>query len=357
MMTIREGRWDCPSCGHRGNRGPIINCAGCGVARDQTVEFYLPEDALAVTDEKQIAEALTGPDWQCEHCQTENHAFQETCQHCGATLDSDPVRQVIEEGLVPTAPLPATADETEEEPLSTGDSHLGRWLIGIGLAVALIVSGVYLLFYREYERPIRVTGFTWERAVEVQAYRTVAEEDWSVPNTGRKTGEFRAIHHYDRVLDHYETVRVPYRTQTGTRTVHHRRNLGNGHYSDYTTTEPVYGTRYRSEQRAVYRKDPVYRTKYRYDIERWVFARTETARGADHNARWPELKLTEKERRGKATEAYTATFRDEGGDHKSFTRPYDFTQWETFKVNEVRTGVFNYVGSLLEVKEPILLER
>ncbi|HEX8246476.1 MAG TPA: hypothetical protein VF541_23430, partial [Longimicrobium sp.] len=64
-MAIREGRWDCPSCGSEAQLGRHVYCTGCGAPRPEEVQFYLPEDAEAVTDAGQLAQANAGADWVC----------------------------------------------------------------------------------------------------------------------------------------------------------------------------------------------------------------------------------------------------------------------------------------------------
>lgn len=102
------------------------------------------------------------------------------------------------------------------------------------------------------------------------------------------------FHHYQSVLDHYET-----RTRTYTELVldgydTHYEDNGNG------TAQLVQTPRYRTETRTetyqepVYRNDPVYQTKYYYYIDRWKVIDTKTTSGTTRSAYWPELDLPTK---------------------------------------------------------------
>jgi hypothetical protein len=70
------------------------------------------------------------------------------------------------------------------------------------------------------------------------------------------------------------------------------RDLGNGYFEDVYENQPVY------------REQPVYQVKVRYEIDRWVEARTEVARGSDHSPAWPRLSLSARQREAKRSESY-----------------------------------------------------
>jgi hypothetical protein len=96
-MAIREGRWDCPSCGSTAIYGRHVDCPGCGKPRPQGVRFYLTDNAPVVTDPERLREALAGADWICEHCEASNRATLSHCGGCGAGRDAaDPVQPVRE---------------------------------------------------------------------------------------------------------------------------------------------------------------------------------------------------------------------------------------------------------------------
>ncbi len=220
---------------------------------------------------------------------------------------------------------------------------LGRILIGAGIAVAVVLL---VLFLKTHEEKVSAAAFSWERTVAIEAYRTIAEEDWAVPSGGRETGSFRAVHHHDRVLDHYKDV--PTRVQTGTKRVRcGTKDMGNGYFKDVYCNEPVYGTKMVKE--AVYRQDPVYRTKYRYDIERWVPARTDRARGNDQNPRWPESVLASNERQGGRGETYMVFLQDQRGETHELSCSY--AEWMGFKRGRQYAASFNSFDQFMGLRK------
>lgn len=356
-MAIYEGLWDCPVCLAKGIRGSARECAGCGAPRTSDVEFYLPKDTSAITDAAEIAKAKSGPDWHCDRCGGDNTALTLGCEGCGAPK-SEHFREVKDysETHVPrvsvsvsaTSPLPPELPQTPSS--VRGMSRLRRaWKPPI-IGIIAIVLGIGFLFFKTKERPLEVVGFRWERTIAIEVHRTVSEEDWSVPVGGRETREWRAIHHYDRVIDRYESVPVSERVQVGTEEYTcGKRSLGNGYFEDIKCRRPIYQNTTRIEKHPIYRDDPVWRTRYAYDIERWVPQRTDRARGIDQSPVWPSVSLAQNERKSGATELYVVMFRDEKG--KNYEEQYPEQQWRGFALRERCIGVFNGFGVLREVRQ------
>ena len=59
-MDIKIGAWDCAKCNHKKIYGLEKKCTQCGSPRPDNVVFYLPDDAVYITDEKIIAQAKAG---------------------------------------------------------------------------------------------------------------------------------------------------------------------------------------------------------------------------------------------------------------------------------------------------------
>ncbi|HYW12972.1 MAG TPA: hypothetical protein VE871_13520 [Longimicrobium sp.] len=97
-MAIREGRWDCPSCGSTAVYGRHVDCPGCGRPRPAGIRFYLTADAPVITDAAQLAEANAGADWICGHCGASTRATQADCGGCGAARGTSPSQPVIHYG-------------------------------------------------------------------------------------------------------------------------------------------------------------------------------------------------------------------------------------------------------------------
>ena len=310
-MAIREGRWDCPTCGTTGLLGRQLACENCGNRRPEGIRFYLPDDAAEVTDSERLAEARAGADWICEHCGVSARATMARCPGCGAARGSSPSQQTHEHRL------DEPADEAPRALAGALPPKKRRGWKGPAALVAIVGGLVW------WNQPVDVTATVaakdWSRAIEVQEYRTVQEEDWSIPQGGRQKRSFRAIRDYRQVLDHYETKtrEVSERVQTGTRTYTcGQRDMGNGYFEDVTCTEPEYTTNYRTEtyQDPVYRQEPIYDTKYAYEIEKWVPDDTAWARGdGSKEPAWPTVSIGRNEREGVRIQRYVLRFSDDDG--------------------------------------------
>jgi hypothetical protein len=326
-MAIREGRWDCPTCGNKGLLGRELGCSGCGNRRPEDIKFYLPDDAAEVTDAARLAEAGAGADWICEHCGVSARATMDRCPGCGAERGSSPRQQTHEHRFDEPAEASALALAGTVPP-----KRRRGWK---GPAALVAVVGGLVWWNGPREVTATVAAKDWSRAIEVQEYRTVREEDWSVPQGGRQQRSFRAIRDYRQVLDHYETKtrQVSERVQTGTRTYTcGQRDMGNGYFEDVTCTEPEYTTNYRDEtyQDPVYRREPIYDTKYAYEIEKWLPDDTTWARGdAAREPAWPTVRIGRNEREGARIERYVLRFTDDDG--KTHEREVTADQFQRYR--------------------------
>jgi hypothetical protein len=337
-MAIREGRWDCTSCGAAGNLGRTINCPSCGLPRLDGTRFYLPEDAPEITDAAHLAQARAGADWVCEHCGASARAAQEDCPGCGAPRGSSGTQEVHDYDLgdIPRDGKERRARPAAAQPVAARPKSPWR---GRVVLVALALLGWW--FFRSQEIGATVDGKQWNRTLEVQAYRTLRESGFELPEGGRTIRSYRAIREYRQVLDHYVTRerQVSEQVQTGTRTYTcGSRDLGNGNFEDRTCTEPTYETRSRTEtyQDPVYRQEPVYGTKYDYDIERWVrdTVLAESGRAAQPSElgepKWPVTRLRERQREGERTEKYVLHYK--GDNDKEYQHEVPLQRYQAVRV-------------------------
>ena len=101
--------------------------------------------------------------------------------------------------------------------------------------------------------------------------KLVTEEDWSLPQGSVKLGEFRAVHHYDKVPDGYETKTRQVQVKVGEKKVKVGvKDLGNGYFKDIYENRPVYETKTETYRETKYRDVPVYMTKYKYKMMKWI---------------------------------------------------------------------------------------
>ena len=390
MGRIIEGVWDCKYCGADKIRGSVYKCPNCGRQRDNDVTFYIdnPKNYISKEAEEKLNK---NPDWLCSFCDALNSDDNETCYNCGASKEDSEANyfenkerqaKIEQERLLEREKANASYDrdgrerswdteeeiESEVERLSNVDvpitydsiedelndiveeSHredyyrnerrqkklFSKKLLGITagvLAVILAITGLVYLFTPKIEE-VTIQSFEWERNIEVEEYKTVKEDDWSVPAGGRVYDERTEIKTYVSVIDHYET-----KTRTYTEQVldHYEeyvsgyRDLGNGHFEEITSQRPVYRTETRTEtyEEPVYRQDPVYATKYYYEIERWLHKENLKTSGKDQNPYWYEYTYKEKEREGSKSEKYSVVVKTEKDKIKTYDLKYD--EWVSLK--------------------------
>ena len=126
---------------------------------------------------------------------------------------------------------------------------LNKKVIAIVLAVLLSIIGVIFLFTPK-EVNMQITDFSWSRSISIEQNRTFHESDWSVPAGGRVTSQQMEFHHYQSVLDHYETRT---REVARERLSHYEYSttlidMGNGYFEEETISTPVYETYYETEE-------------------------------------------------------------------------------------------------------------
>ncbi|HEX2077172.1 MAG TPA: hypothetical protein VHG08_05670 [Longimicrobium sp.] len=267
-MAIREGRWDCPSCGSTAIYGRNILCPGCGKPRPAGVRFYLTDDAPVVTDPERLAEATAGADWVCARCGASNRATLHACAGCGAAHEVESVQPVVEYTLAeiprsgdegPAAPSsesasPASAASPSEStppppagsappasaastpPPSGGGEAPGESAasdppsgalalldggkprmprqrkVGWGLAgvMGLVVVGGMIGEMGVYRTPdpvpAVVDAVAWERLIVIEEHGIVAGEGWSLPDSAIDVVRTERVSSYREELAGYETV-------------------------------------------------------------------------------------------------------------------------------------------------------
>ena len=344
-MAIREGAWDCPSCGRKGNRGPVKFCGGCGSPRGPEVKFYLPDDAPEVTDQEALRRARAGPDWICNYCGADNPADNAFCSGCGGSRDGTQRRPVIDHPIAPPPPPPAS------KPTKRG--WCGAGCLGL---VALIGFFLYLGMPKKTE--LTVDGFHWTRTIAVQELRPVTESAWDgeVPGGARILGSSREVHHVNHIQTgtRTRTRTVTERVQRGTERVKTgTRDRGNGYFEDVYEDRPVYENRSHEEtyEEPVYVDEPVYRRRYRYEIEKWLPIRESKAEGSDRAPNWPDPTLGSKAREGGRQETYEVLFHDAKGKPAHYKAPNELT-WKSFEPGRTYTGKVKNDGEVVEIVPP-----
>lgn len=371
MGRIIEGYWDCPYCSTKGIRGREQVCPNCGRTRDGNTKFYMKDKNTYEGD----AFKSRGADWYCDYCGSYNPSDKETCIACGAAKGTKKYRtKEYSEADIPTSGESKEKtwyDESDDVVSKTNSSDNEfnggkidnsrksspltrvnkKKVVIASIAVLLAILSLFAIFIPK-TKTITVTEKHWQYDIEIEENKLVEESDWSVPTDAVEVlRQQREIHHYDHVLDHYETVQVQKSRQVldGYDTYYSYHDNGNGSFEEVEHQTPRYRTEYytETEQRPVYRDDPVYQTKYYYTIWRWVYNRTETASGVNNDPYWPEYTLAEKERVGKQTKDYSVK-----GMVKNKEKTYSCSEeiWNALPLNQ-SVSVKVSAGNITEIKQ------
>lgn len=390
-MAIREGRWDCPYCKTTGILGREQHCPNCARSRPEGTKFYMPGQAPVVTDANLLQRAQVGPDWICEYCASSNPGDKTNCYNCNASREKTSPTQQIKQYGAGQAPQSGAADPaglaspSAASRVAAGSNgrswpqtiHLGPVAIPfstlatvLALVIMFSVGSLFSAlnnrgnvnygstFHKSYtfnhEKRVtveaQITGFAWERHINIEAQSTVTEEDWSVPAGGRIVSQRQEIQRYEHQLTRTETRtrQVAVQVKTGDRTyVCGQKDLGNGFFEDVQCTEPVYETQYQTEtyQEPIYEDVPIYGTKYRYEIDRWGFVRSLDASGSGRETYWPEVVLADKEREAGRSGSYTVTFTDAQG--RTYSETVEESEWQSMVINGRYTLTVDLDGNIL----------
>lgn len=312
-MAIREGAWDCPSCGQKGVPGSSKYCGACGNVRGDDVQFYLPEGAREITSEEERRRAGAGPDWKCPYCGGDNPGSNSHCSGCGSPQDGTEKRQVR-----------TIMDKKPEPPRQDGPNWMSRIATGCCLLILLFFVGCWFLT-RTTVSAMQIQSMAWRRSIDIEKLGPVTETGWEgkneVPAGARILGRNKEVR---------ETRKIQTGTQTRTRTNTERvqtgtekvkvgtKDMGNGYFEDVFEERPVYQEKQVEEtyQEPVYREEPVYDYKVRYEINKWHKDGSANASGSDNKPTWPEIITNSKQRAGPKHESYTITLSAKG---KSYT--------------------------------------
>ena len=347
------GYWDCIYCGQKKIEGTRRDCPNCSNARGSEVKFYMDPNNIVYLDEEQAKDKGKGADWLCPYCDKLNPVSATSCISCGAAKEesvSDYFTKDIKEPVSTHTYNQSytyneedyneyeysTLEESKEnihskntdfEYSNEDKSDIKKKptfyatinfnpealkIAGIILAIFLFITGMIFAFMPKTKN-FTLTGHYWERNINIESYETVNESDWYVPDGGRVQYTREEIKDYEPVLDHYETITKTRRVKVGS----HIEYIDNGDGSFDEKTVDDYGDEEYTEQEPVYKDEPIYATKYYYEIERWIPKRTVSTNGYDHNPIWGEVVLADNEREiNRGSKYYVFGYYKQGKDKK-----------------------------------------
>ena len=311
--------WDCRYCTKKSLRNTYKYCPRCGEPKPEDTPYYEPTGNEAKFDKH----------WVCSKCHANVPDDPETkyCPYC-------------------STPKPRSAKSVSNKQKNK-DSFLKQLLKAQKKLILFVLFWAVVFFIlTPVTRTAKVTGFEWERTVGIEEFKNVDESDWELPSNANLHEKKKEIKSYRKVLDHYETKteKVSREVQDGYDT--HYRDLGNGQYEEVRT--PRYKTVYETKtyKEPVYRDEPVYATKYYYDIDKWVEVRTLDTNGNDQKPIWAdptEFVTYDGEstpqygdlREGSKRGTYYIIITDKWGDEQK--AKVDYEKWKEAKIGDKHT--------------------
>ena len=191
-MSVRhiEMTWRCSSCQHR-NLGRRKRCHQCQHPKDRSEKYEMPADpaqAVSVTDADLLRMATAGPNWRCAYCGSDQRNADKSCAECGASsVEAEPMAAKSTPPRRPAKPR--------------------RWPLILGL-VGATGTGGYLYSQRTRDFQATVEKVAWSQSIVVERYKIWNREGFRTELPGEAfdiRSQGQKIHHYDKVLDGYDT--------------------------------------------------------------------------------------------------------------------------------------------------------
>lgn len=356
MGKLVEGFWDCNYCGTTQIRGSIRECSNCGKARDENTVFYLNKKNIQYVPKAKADKINRNPDWLCKYCGQLSSDNNSSCISCGALRTSENLNYFennalkeleeekkirekldIEEDFKENFSYDSICEKndanTQKNNINEKSSSFKNFLSANILAILITIftllgfAGFIFLLIPKTQQ-VTIQELSWQRSIDIQRYQTVQENDWILPSDARLLYYQEEFSHYEDVLDHYdtETRQVAYERIVGYEEyVTGYNDLGNGYFEEVTASRPIYETYYETEtyQVPVYTQEAVYRTKYYYEIDKWLYERSVTTTGTDKNPYWGEVSLASDERISSESESYSILGINQKGDEVSIYISYE----------------------------------
>jgi hypothetical protein len=321
-----EMLWDCAYCNTAKLLGKTHRfCPNCGAQQEANKRYYPADDEkVAVEDHRYI-----GADKTCAACQTANAADAAFCMQCGAALsDAIQVKSLRAELQSARKPFKQSkqnqSDKLETPPVvKKSRQFLFLWL---GLAAVVLLAVVVLAVFWTKVQTLVVTGHHWSRAVLVEDYAPRHESAWceQLPQQAYALSRKQEMRSYQQIAD-------------GEVCQTQRLDQGDGTYVEKELCQPKY------------RREPVYADKCYYQIDRWAYARTITAKGDDLQPYWPKVQLQCAnqprigcEREQERTAEYTVILQNQ--QQQAYDCPVAQEKWQSLANNSTWTAE---IGKLL----------
>lgn len=351
---IVMGYWDCPFCGHNKIQGTTRVCPGCGNPRGSETKFYMDSSGVEYLPEEASRDKGKGADWLCPYCDKLNPVSAASCIGCGAPKEEasqdyfsmqkdETAKQEPPQTKKPESPPQQAANPEKDKKRTPAMKRLGAG--AAILAVLLCVAA----FFAPRAKTFHCTDVFWENVINIEAYETVRESGWDLPPDARLLEEKEEIRSYTDVLDHYEEVTKTRQVVSGSHTEYTYEDNGDGTFKEIPHEVTDYTDEIYTEKEPVYRQEPVYGTKYYYEIDKWMPKRTVENSGHGHSPVWGTPNLSDNEREGSRDITYYVEGWYKKGKTKKLQVPKDM--WDRIEKDKSYRVKANATGNILEITE------
>lgn len=370
-----KGLWNCNHCDSTKISGEIKECPNCGAPRNENTIPYLDRKKIVYVPEEQAIHINRNPDWLCKYCGRANSDDEKQCVSCAAPRTSENLdyleiqktkAQELAEKIAEEQEENENFSETNYQNTSNISSYSSNCKkksfsfekfssyfssILITLLTVFGIIGLISLFIPK-EKELTIQEIYWNRCIDIEKYQPVQESDWSLPSGARLLYSQEELFDTVKVLDHIEikTREVEKERVVGTgETVVGYEDLGNGYFEEIVEEYEIVETYIDIEEyeEEVYRYDDIYKTKYYYEVDKWVYERSVKTKGYDKKPYWGEYTLKSDEKVSSQTESFHISGIDEKGNSESCTLPYE--DWYSLEVGQtVKIKISFGYGEIVE---------
>lgn len=336
--------WDCPYCNTKKIKGTDQVCPNCAHQRDKDIKCYMDQGNIEYLSEEEAKNKGKGADWICPYCDSLNSIQDTTCIACGAPKEEAKFDYFHrEEKPQPVSQTPPPAPKKPQTPSKPAKKKSRAPIFALILLLA--IGGIFMAL-KPHKTVFIANAVNWFTTVEVEAYETVEESDWSIPAGGREKSHKKEIYSYNHVIDHYETVQKTRRVKIGTHTEYKYEDNGDGTFREVPYSVDDYGDETYEEEEPVYVDVPVYKTKYYYEIDKWIPKRKVENTGSDAQPVYKDPELASNERESGRNVSYKVTGCLADKEDKIVTIEVSENMWKKFLSNNRQNCEANRLGNI-----------
>ena len=161
--------------------------------------------------------------------------------------------------------------------------------IEIAIVLLVVLVATFFSCYNIIFPPkhtVQVTSFSWLRKIIYIENFVTQDSDWYLPEDATLLYSQEEIKRYNRTFDHYEEALVAQTREAGS--FDHTITYEFGGPVDKLVPTTTLQTEYVTELIPVYNYEPLYETKYYFEISQWFITFLNEASEDNHEPYWPD---------------------------------------------------------------------